>query len=116
MATMGSRTLHQEILKNLTTEQHVEGKGRALFAMQDISIDEDVISILGPLVICLDIPRLKDTCYGCLGYKPSCQITEENFWGRKTKLQTCTGCHVVRYCSKVGLCNCSEYYNRCYFL
>ncbi len=100
---MGSRTLNHAIWKDLTAKETVEGKGRGLCANQDISADEDIISILTPLVVALDIPRLKDTCYGCLGYSPSCWKTDENNWGHDMKLQICTGCHVVRYCSKVRL-------------
>lgn len=100
---MAEHTLDHAIWEDVTAKSKVDGKGRGLLANRDISQDEDVISIRTPLVIALDIPRLKDTCYACLGYKESCQKTEENNWGHDLNLQICTGCHVVRYCSKVRL-------------
>jgi hypothetical protein len=100
---MASHTLGLAISRNMTDKKQVEGKGWGLYAKEDILADEDVVSVPSTLVISLDIPRLKDTCYSCLGYKHFCQSTEETNWGDDATLQICTGCHVVRYCSKVRL-------------
>jgi hypothetical protein len=88
---------------NLTEERSDEKTGKGLFAKCFIAERQPIITIWRPQVIALDTPRLKDTCYQCLGYNAEvAQNREEAKWGDRQKLQICTGCHTVRYCSKVG--------------
>jgi hypothetical protein len=95
--------LEQHISTDLTERRYTEEAGWGLYSTRDISPRERIISIMRPLVISLDIPRLKDTCYFCLGYPRELgQIVLSLDVSADEKLQICTGCHVVRYCSKVG--------------
>lgn len=97
---MAPQILEQDI-SDLTVEKHDAETGRGLYATTDIPACMTIVSIQRPLVISLDVPRLKDTCYFCLGYDddvkdyPKMPIREGD-----TRLQICAGCHVVRYCSK----------------
>jgi hypothetical protein len=100
---MAYRALDQDISASSTTEEHHKETGRGLYASRDISARESIISIQRPLVIALDVPRLKDTCYSCLGYEDEYRRSVEGpHEDEDNNLQICTGCHVVRYCSKVG--------------
>ena len=100
---MTRRTLDQHISRNLTYKKRHDDSGWGLYANRDIEARESVISIQRPLVISMDIPRLKDTCYLCLGFESKTfQSPTVADLAEETKLQICTGCHVVRYCSKVG--------------
>ncbi len=94
---------NQKIPVNMTYKKHAEESGCGLHATIDIPARDCIISIERPLVISLDIPRLKDTCYWCLGYRNQGSENPKvvNLEG-DSKLQICTGCHVVRYCTKVG--------------
>lgn len=101
---MANRTLSQNISTNLTYKKRCEETGWGLYASIDIGAREAIISIEKPLVISLDIPRLKDTCYECLGYGTEAYRNPETIvWEEDKKLQVCTGCHVVRYCSAVSI-------------
>lgn len=75
-----------------------DGMGHGLFALTDIEMGQEVLSIQKPFVAVLDTPRLQDTCSGCFGTKPQQQQTPEE----AVKLKSCTRCQVVRYCDKVG--------------
>lgn len=86
---------------NLTEQKQVDGADRGLYAKRDILARERIISIQRPLIISLDTPRLKDTCYCCLGYTETGPEYDPHHWKADNRLQICTGCHVVRYCSKV---------------
>jgi hypothetical protein len=86
--------------------------GWGLYANKDISTREDILCIARPLVISPDIPRLKDTCYYCLGYDDGMWNHDpDTMFIKAKKLQICTGCHVVRYCSKVST-RSPELYNK----
>jgi hypothetical protein len=99
---MAPQILHQNIRNDLAIQENNDESGRGLYARRSISARELIISIKRPLVISLDTKRLKDTCYRCLNY----MIEMADYHERadridEHRLQTCTGCHVVRYCSKV---------------
>ena len=100
---MAPQILEQDISSGLTVVKHVQESGRGLYASADIPARKPVIIIQRPLLITLDIPRLKDTCYFCLGYDDDVKnYPNTAIWEGDSKLQLCTGCHVVRYCSKVS--------------
>jgi len=76
--------------------------GLGLFTTEALPAGHLISQIQRPLITVLDSARLTDTCEWCLrvvqGGDGSC-----------ASLKTCTGCKVVRYCSKVGdgeLCCC----------
>jgi MYND finger len=100
---MAPQTLEQRISKNDTTKKLAADTGWGLYASKDIPARETIISILRPLVVSLDIPRLKDTCYNCLGYDADVFERYRNGAAGEDdkKLQICSGCHAVRYCSRV---------------
>ncbi|KAF7503433.1 hypothetical protein GJ744_003763 [Endocarpon pusillum] len=98
---MAHRALEQHISVDITNKKRCDETGWGLYASRKIAAREAIISIERPLVISLDIPRLKDTCYECLGYGSEAYRKPETIaWEEDKKLQVCTGCHVVRYCSK----------------
>jgi hypothetical protein len=75
--------------------------GNGLFATRQIKLKNTILSVNQPLMLALDTPRLKDTCYCCLAYiDKSGQIKRDDKSKAKT-LKACTGCHTVRYCDKV---------------
>lgn len=99
---MAYQPLDQNIT-DFTNKRHTKETGWGLYASKDIAAGQKIISILRPLVISLDIPRLKDTCYSCLNYTNEVHHAIRSLaWHEDRKLQICTGCHVVRYCSKVS--------------
>lgn len=93
---------------NLIKVSKVHQKGYGVVATKDISAASQICSITRPLLVALDTPRLKDTCYACfqqakdkheLAFKQN-RTTD----GEEKSLKVCTGCRVVRFCDTVGLC------------
>ncbi len=73
--------------------------GTGVFASDDIPPGVEILCIDRPLVSVLDSARLKDTCSECNLWLP------ENGHDRgpqSTRLKTCQGCKITRYCCKVG--------------
>lgn len=100
---MAHQVLDQNITKNLTCKKRYDESGWGLYANSDIAARDPIISLQRPLVISLDISRLKDTCYLCMGYHSELsRHPEAADRAEESKLQICSGCHVVRYCSKVS--------------
>ena len=70
--------------------------GFGTFTSKEISAGQLIFKVERPLVVVLDFPRLSDTCEWCLK-----NVQDGTDGGRS--LKACTGCKVVRYCSKVGV-------------
>lgn len=103
---MANRILRHHLSLDKTHKKRCNETGWGLYASEDIAAREFIISIERPLVISLDIPRLKDTCYNCLGYGDGLEAYRNSAriaWEEDKKLQVCAGCYVVRYCSKVSI-------------
>lgn len=73
-----------------------EKAGLGLFTSKSIPAGDLILEIKRPLITELDSARLADTCEWCLKHV---QGDGED----RPKLRACTGCKIVRYCSKVGL-------------
>ena len=88
-----------------TYTRQTQNAGIGVFASEDIGPGELVLHIPRPLVSALDTPHLTDTCYSCYLWLPGNKVDEEleDDGAHQVSLKTCTGCKVVRYCSKVGL-------------
>lgn len=70
----------------------VPNAGNGLFAAQNIAAGEQLMRVTPPQAIAvLNTPRLQDTCTHCFLQQSDLPI----------KLRACTGCYVVKYCSKV---------------
>lgn len=79
--------------------QQVPDKGTGLFTSRTIHAGELVFHIDRPLLCVPDNRCLNEVCYHCFVWLPGGMSMVD---GITTKLQVCTGCKVVRYCSKVG--------------
>lgn len=85
--------------------------GKGLFGTRDIRASEVIFKLSRPLVTSLDTPALDYTCEWCfegtgeaaLGQSPVDQQGHSGFTTKESKLSRCTGCHLVKYCSKVCL-------------
>lgn len=83
--------------------------GKGLFGTRDIGPSEVIFKLSRPLVTSLDTPALDYTCEWCfegtgeaaLGQSPVDQEGHSGFTTREIKLSRCTGCRLVKYCSKV---------------
>ena len=71
--------------------------GTGLFTKQPVNAGSLVFNIDRPLITVLDSARLRDHCEWCLD-----SAGEEDGEDEGRKLRVCTGCKIVRYCSKVG--------------
>ena len=77
----------------------IPGKGRGLFTTQAIEAGELVFLVDRPLVCMPSNPHLDETCYQCFMWLPSNTPRPED---DARRLQSCMGCKVVKYCSKVS--------------
>jgi hypothetical protein len=75
--------------------------GNGLFATRQIKLKNTILSVNQPLMLALDTPRLKDTCYCCLTYMDKSGQIRHGDESQTKALKACTGCHTVRYCDKV---------------
>jgi hypothetical protein len=92
---------NQHIDKSNVSSRSTTEAGNGLFATRQIKLRDTVLSVNQPLMLALDTPRLKDTCYYCLVFmEKSGQIKRSDKTQAKT-LKACKGCNVVRYCDKV---------------
>lgn len=72
--------------------------GSGLFATKDIQSGHLVLSLDRPLLTALDNASLPDACANCLiSIKTGTLPLEKH----NVKLQACSGCHTMRFCSKV---------------
>ena len=74
--------------------------GRGLFTFKSHAAGSAVIYIERPLFAVLDAERLADTCSECFTWTEDSVIEQRND-GKQYKVNACTGCKVVGYCSKV---------------
>lgn len=65
--------------------------GRGLFATRSYSPGDALLCLKRPLIAVLDKPRIADTCSRCFAGTGITQVTKVNW---------CTGCKKVKYCSK----------------
>jgi hypothetical protein len=86
--------------------------GKGVFAKCDIALNQEVLEIHRPLVVVLDTPRLKDSCYWCHYWKEKLwrgqysdlAADSENASEEQVgKLLVCGGCGIVRFCGKVWI-------------
>lgn len=70
--------------------------GSGCFTSKEIPSGQLIFDIERPFIVTLDSARLIDTCERCL---INAQGNDES----GSSLKACTGCNVVRYCSKVCL-------------
>lgn len=82
--------------------------GTGLFTSQPIDAGELVFKVERPLITVLDSARLRVCCEWCLaGGDGDADDDAENNGeageGDGVRLRACTGCKIVRYCSKVRL-------------
>ena len=93
------------------SSQHIEGgnvtskptaeAGNGLFATKQIKLKHSILSVDKPLMLALDTPRLKDTCYHCLAFIGKLGELKHTDHSKAKTLKACAGCSVVRYCDKV---------------
>lgn len=80
--------------------------GTGLFPECKIAPGQLAIDILEPLVVVPDDAHLKECCSWCMVWKPKDGVSSEsilNSYHAEQLLSICTGCRVVKYCSKVCL-------------
>lgn len=83
----------------------LEGAGRGLFATKSFITGEIVHTIARPAVAELDTERLQDTCAWCF-HKGASEVERQQAQALglpdvTVDTKACTGCHKVRYCSRV---------------
>lgn len=77
--------------------------GDGMLSIRRIEPGEVVFALDRPLLIALDNSKLDSACSNCL----ACKVTAASlFEPDPLRLQTCAGCHTLRYCSKVRPCYC----------
>ena len=79
--------------------QKISGKGTGLFTSSAIDAGELVFRIERPLLCVPDNRCLSEVCYHCFIWLPGGEGVVHDV---ATKLLACSGCKVVKYCSKVG--------------
>ena len=76
--------------------KHTASRGNGLFASRPVLPGELIFGIDQPAVAVPDTARLGDTCSNCFAGASRGDAADH------VVLSTCTGCHTVRYCTKVG--------------
>ena len=76
--------------------------GTGLKASNPISAGKCIDSVAQPLIVALDTPRLKDTCYYCYEMKQRSNVASggDVTQTEGEQLKACSGCHIVKYCCK----------------
>ena len=82
------------------TTRIIPSRGTGLFTTKSIQAGEMVFKNERPLITVLDSARLRSCCEWCLTTGHEGGDMDHGDGG--VKLRACTGCGVVRYCSKVG--------------
>lgn len=80
--------------------------GTGLFVDSKIAPGQLVLDIREPLVTVPDDAHLKECCSRCMAWKPEDGVSSRsmlNLYHDENPLSFCTGCKVVKYCSKVCL-------------
>ncbi|KAL8730618.1 MAG: hypothetical protein Q9166_003931 [cf. Caloplaca sp. 2 TL-2023] len=80
--------------------EQIPEKGTGLLTSKSIEAGELVFLVDRPLVCVPDNPHLNETCYYCFMYLPKDGPRSKQ---NTRKLQSCMGCKVARYCSKLLL-------------
>ena len=79
--------------------------GIGLFTPSSIPAGELIFQVNAPFASVLDTPHLKDACARCFVWVPEEQGTDSSSTidaeQSTVKLKACTGCKIVKYCSKV---------------
>lgn len=92
---------NQHIEKSNVTSKPTAESGNGLFATKQIKLENSILSVDRPLMLALDTPRLKDTCYHCLMFMEKSGELKRADQSQAKTLKACAGCSVVRYCDKV---------------
>jgi hypothetical protein len=92
---------NQHIEKSNVTAKPTAESGNGLFATKQIKLENSILSVDRPLMLALDTPRLKDTCYHCLIFMEKSGELKRADQSQAMTLKACAGCSVVRYCDKV---------------
>src|SRR5436305_13659238 len=92
---------HQQVVQDNVISQSTSGAGHGLFAARQIELNNVILSVAQPLMVALDTPRLKDTCYHCFLFLEKSGSIKRNDKTQAKTLKACTGCNVARYCDKV---------------
>ena len=81
------------------TTRAVPSQGIGLFTSQPLEAGEFIFKDQRPLITVLDSARLRNCCEWCLTAGHDGDLDDG---GGGVRLRACTGCRVVRYCTKVG--------------
>lgn len=73
--------------------------GRGLFATKPCQTGDVLLSLDRPLIAVLDKPRIEDTCSWCFSWTELPVLSGAGI-NQATKVNWCTGCKKVKYCSK----------------
>ena len=92
---------HQQVVKGNVLSRSTKDAGNGLFAARRIELNNVILSVAQPLMVALDTPRLKDTCYQCFLFLEKSDSIKRYDKAQMKTLKTCTGCNVARYCDKV---------------
>lgn len=76
--------------------------GNGLFASKDIPAGDLILRVDRPFLAVLDSPHLNDACSNCFVWVPKGGAAAGGDERENVILRACTGCKIVRYCSKVG--------------
>lgn len=79
----------------------ISGAGNGLFATTDIAAGELIFSLERPAVAVLDSKQLDIVCSNCFASSEDRGVKYGDVADVVT-VKACTGCRVLRYCSKVG--------------
>lgn len=82
------------------TTRTIPSKGTGLYTSKQIEAGKLVFKDERPLITVLDSARLRGCCEWCLTAGHEGGDLDDGYGG--VRLRACTGCRVVRYCSKVG--------------
>ena len=81
------------------TTSTISLKGTGLVTSKQIEEGELVFKVERPLITVLDSARLRSCCEWCLTSGHEGDGLDDGNGG--VRLRACTGCRIVRYCSKV---------------
>lgn len=80
----------------------IAGAGNGLFATTDIAAGELIFSLERPAIAVLDSKQLDRVCSNCFASSEDRAVKYGDV-ASVVNVKACTGCRVLRYCSKVGL-------------